>query len=350
VDSEVALETRNDHVDVALYRQVRRNRFFAVNRVGAGVHSVSGFTRHLVELEDWVRFELGLRGDLAFFDVDDRLPVQTGDAQFAAELIRGNENDALVSPKVNVIFGPWSNTEVYLNFGTGFHSNDARAAVSQGADPLVQSIGYEIGSRSRQFGRLDLAAALWLLDLDSELVFSGDAGTVEPSPGSRRWGIDFETRLRAADWLFLDYDLSYTDPRFRASGGAVPLAPTLIMNGGLTAELDNGFSAALRIRFVDDRPADEDRTLYASGYTLLDLLARYRWRNVEATLDFLNLLDRDWREAQFEDTSCVRGELGSAPGCSPLGNLGTNVDDVVPDIHFTPGNPFWLRGGITVYF
>ncbi len=65
------------------------------------------------------------------------------------------------------------------------------------------------------------------------------------------------------------------------------------MNGGLTLDLHNGFSAALRVRFLDDRPAIEDRSLTARGYTLLDPIARYPWRNVEASLALLNLTDTD---------------------------------------------------------
>jgi hypothetical protein len=38
------------------------------------------------------------------------------------------------------------------------------------------------------------------------------------------------------------------------------------MNGGLTANFGNGFEAAFRIRYLDDRPATEDRTLPARGY------------------------------------------------------------------------------------
>src|SRR5262249_33934640 len=148
-------------------------------------------------------------------------------------------------PKVNLVLGPWYDTEYYANFGYGFHSNDARAVVPNmpvggttslpNTSPLAQGYGYELGARTRQFDRVDAAAALWLIDLDSELVFSGDNGTFEASGATRRWGIDFETRYQFTDWLFADYDLTYADPRFK-NGDAIPLAPTLIMNGGLTAE------------------------------------------------------------------------------------------------------------------
>jgi hypothetical protein len=255
----------------------------------------------------------------------------------------------------------------------GFHSNDARNALLAKSNPqesgglqspLTQAIGYELGARTRQFDRLDAAAALWLLDLSSELVFSGDAGNQEtgaggsfqPAGATRRWGVDFETRYQFTDWLFFDYDLSWADARFRTGqvpGGAVPLAPTFLMNSGLTTEFANGFSAAFRVRYLGDRWANEERTLPARGYTLVDLLGRYRWRNVEAQLSLLNLTDTDWREAQFDDQSCVESQVGSIGDCalaSPLKQGGAVANAGLDGIHFTPGNPINVRGGIAIYF
>ncbi|MDZ7378320.1 MAG: TonB-dependent receptor [candidate division KSB1 bacterium] len=383
--TRVALETRHDHVHLHLYRQVRRQRFFTVNAVAVEERSLGAFGDQQVFLTDWLRLEVGLRGDVFFFDGRDRLPPGVGlfdplaetcvgqnDPNFCAVRIHGSVTDSIVSPKANLILSPLETTDVYLNFGTGFHSNDARNAILAKnypslagplRSPLTRSLGYEVGTRTRQFDCVDLAAALWLLDLDSELVFSGDAGnqqtgaggTFEPAGKTRRWGIDFEARYEATQWLLLDYDLAYADPRFRKTGEAIPLAPTLLMNGGITVRPRDDFEAALRVRYLGDRPAIEDRSLTARGYTLVDLLARYRWRNVEASLALLNLLDRDWREAQFSDTSCLLEELQDParhPGtpCSIRPGLQGTHEDPAPDIHFTPGNPFWARGGIAVYF
>ena len=104
---------------------------------------------------------------------------------------------------------------------------------------------------------------------------------------------------------------------------------------------------------------------------MLDLIARYRWRNIEASLALLNLTDTDWREAQFADSSCVRREVkpdGSFQNGDPcIGRLGKQIGhtrtimlangktrtvdvDAPSDIHFTPGNPFGVRAGLKLYF
>ena len=47
----------------------------------------------------------------------------------------GSEDDVIASPKLTFVFGPWKKTELYLNIGTGFHSNDARGATLS-VDPV----------------------------------------------------------------------------------------------------------------------------------------------------------------------------------------------------------------------
>ena len=360
LESVLAFETRNDDVDVAVYRELRRNRFFTITRTHVEERSFSGYWGQTIFFTDWLRFEGGLRGDWFVFDVTDRLPSQNQLPPTAGPLMPGDgpfrigarSTDGIVSPKANLVLTPHPSTDVYLNYGNAFHSQDARSvaqakqADGQDFKAIVPSLGYEIGVRTRQLdGRLDAAAALWLIDLESEVVFCGDCGTIEGTGTSfdeagptRRWGVDFEARYQITRWLDADYDLSYADPRFK-NGDAIPIAPTLFMNGGLTAKFGNGFEAAFRVRFLDDRPAIEDRSLTARGYLIMDIIAKYRWRNVEASLGLLNLADFDWQEAVFADTSVTKCEL-----------TGRCRRDNRPDIHFTPGDPFGVRAGLKVFF
>ena len=91
---------------------------------------------------------LGVRGDILNFNVDDLNPANSG-----------NKTGTAVSPKASMIFGPWADTELYLNGGFGFHSEDARgstttvnpAPLSSPTTPLpvlYQTKGAEIGART----------------------------------------------------------------------------------------------------------------------------------------------------------------------------------------------------------
>ena len=49
----------------------------------------------------------------------------------------------------------------------------------------------------------------------------------------------------------------------------------------------------------------------------------------------------------------MRGEVGSNADCSLQLTVEARqhaIEAGVEGIHFTPGNPFWVRGGIAVYF
>src|SRR5262249_59416601 len=102
---------------------------------------------------------------------------------------------ALVSPKGGITIGPWRGTELYINAGAGFHSNDARGTtVTRDADgnpvervtPLVRAKGAELGLRTVALPHLQGTLSIWMLRLDSELVFAGDTAITEPSRASER--------------------------------------------------------------------------------------------------------------------------------------------------------------------
>ena len=338
LESAAGFETRNDKADVGLFRQQRRQRFATTQKAEVWENAFSGYTQHELFVREWLRFIAGLRGDVFVFYVKDHSSREA--------------TDGIVSPKASLIVSPftnpaslWCQTDLFLNFGMGYHSNDARDAVQPGGSGLARSTGAEIGARTRLYNRVELASSLWWLDLGSELVFVGDEGTTEQRGPTRRWGVDFEIRVEVLPWLLLDYDLTYSDPRFRVTGEVIPLAPTLLMNGGLTAYPIENFSAALRVRFLDDRAANEDRSVIARGYTLIDLLMRYRWRNIEVSFDVLNLADTNWRETQFATASCLRHEVGADRRC-PLNGGGPGIADT----NIVSGYGLNVRSGLTVFF
>ena len=99
-----------------------------MNDVYVQEHSFSGYWAQQIFFTDWLRFEGGLRGDFFFFDVEQpaaaaRAPIPNFDAVY----LNGYTTAGLPSPKANLILTPLEDTELYLNFGRGFHSNDARS-------------------------------------------------------------------------------------------------------------------------------------------------------------------------------------------------------------------------------
>ncbi|MGE5793834.1 MAG: TonB-dependent receptor, partial [Bacteroidota bacterium] len=187
----LGLQLRRDRMaPVALYSTAARERLSTTREDDVTVASAGLYASNTIEWSTWFRTVAGLRADYVHFDVASDNPENSG-----------KESDTIVSPKLSLIFGPWANTEYFLNWGQGFHSNDARGTTItvdpktgepvQRVDPLVRTTGYEAGLRSRLLPGLTTSLALWRLEQDSELLFVGDAGTTEPSRPSERYGVEW---------------------------------------------------------------------------------------------------------------------------------------------------------------
>src|SRR5205807_6123168 len=124
----------------------------------------------------------------------------------------GTTRRGLASPKGGAIFGPWRNSELYVNAGMGYHSNDARGSVmtrDPSITPLVRAEGAEVGFRSIAIPHVQTTLAVWRLDLGSELLFVGDAGTTKPSRSSERYGVEWTTYARLSPMLTADADIAW---------------------------------------------------------------------------------------------------------------------------------------------
>ncbi|WP_420459131.1 TonB-dependent receptor domain-containing protein [Neolewinella sp.] len=249
---------------------------------------------------------------------------------------RQEQRKAAVSPKLNFLYTANPRTQLYLKTGIGFHANDTRVVLDRGAaDILPLALGADLGAIYRPTDRLFLNAALWYLYLQQEFVYVGDAGIVEPSGETRRLGVDLGLRYQLTDWLFADADVNYALARsINEPEGAdyIPLAPNLTATGGLTV-LRQRLSGGLRYRYVRDRPANEDNSIIAAGYLVVDANANYRLGPLTLGLVIENALDTEWEETQFATTSRLRDE--ALP---------------VEEIHFTPGAPFAVRGTVRYQF
>ena len=78
--------------------------------------TAGAYAENQIEWMPWLRTTVGLRADGSLYRVTDKLDSRNS----------GTANAGLVSPKGTVTLGPWGGTEVYVNAGTGFHSNNAR--------------------------------------------------------------------------------------------------------------------------------------------------------------------------------------------------------------------------------
>lgn len=321
---------RTDDIAVGLYHDSARTRIEARREGLVKQHQLGTYIQQEMSY-DIINLQLGLRADYIGFDVINLLE-ESPSAEGVAEQF-------ILSPKANFSVTPTDGFSFFGHFGYGFHSNDARVVVAaKGADStLPRAIGFETGIRiGKASDLISGSIAAWQLDLQSELVYIGDAGDYEPKGRTRRQGIDLEFRITPLEWLALGADMTLSRGRFLdlAEGkNFIPLAPNLTLTANAVANFD-GFSTALRLRMLDDRPANESNTVTALGYEVVDLSAGYRITpNIELYANIENLFDAVWNEAQFDTESRLRGEAES-----------------VSELHYTPGTPRSIRVGMTYTF
>lgn len=303
------VETRIDDIDeVGLYSSQARVRTGVFRSDAVEEHSVSSYWENKIQWTEHLRTVAGLRYDYFHFDVD---PLAAAN-ESTLELNGGTANDDIITGSLSVIYEINPNYESYISIGQGFHSNDARGTTIQvdpttgdaidSVDPLVDTLGYEIGLRGFITDKLNASVALWHLDIDSELLFVGDEGTTEDTGvSSQREGIEATMYYAFNDAWALDLEYAYTNARLdSAIDGSFNISGALesVFSAGLNAKINNDITGQLRVRHFDDYPLDGGETADAS--TVVNLRMGYRVNEkVNLTLDVLNLLDSDDHDVEY---------------------------------------------------
>ncbi|HZX25887.1 MAG TPA: TonB-dependent receptor, partial [Telluria sp.] len=143
----VGLQLQNDNIHNGLYHTKAQQRIDSTRSDHIVESSLGLYAENATSWMPGLRTIAGLRLDRYRFDVQSDLAANSGSATATR-----------ISPKLNVVFGPWRDTEYYLNFGRGFHSNDARGTTisvdpktgdaAERVTPLARSQGYEAGVRT----------------------------------------------------------------------------------------------------------------------------------------------------------------------------------------------------------
>ena len=332
---------RDDIGEVGLYDTLARVRTATVRRDRVQQSSLGLWTQGEWQLTPKLRSVLGLRWDRQAADVQSSIPANSG--QSAA---------TLSSPKATLVYSPTPQTDLYANWGRGFHSNDARGTVMR-ADPrdptlvvtpataLVAATGHEVGARQRWHEQLSTTVALWVLKLNSELLFVGDAGTTQASRPSLRKGIELTGNWQPARAWDIDADLSLSRARFTnpdAAGDFIPGSMERVASVGITYQ-SGPWTVGARMRHFGPRALIEDNSIRGSASTLVNLKTGYRLGpNAELALEVFNLFNRQTNDTEYAYASRLPGEAAFVEGRTPN------------TLHVHPSLPRTARVGLKVWF
>lgn len=334
---QVGLDARCDYIDpVALIHTVKRKRLndWTVDTVTET--KVAPWVDLDSRLLPWMKLYLGLRYD--YINNNDRSEDTTNS---------GSSGAGMLSPKASLTLGPWAKTEFYVDYGEGFHSNDARGTtatidVKGGGDTISKtavfskSRGAEVGVRNESVPGLQSTFALWLLDFSSELVWDADEGAPEPAGATRRMGFELSEHYQPLPWLLFDLDAALSQARFidpDTAGQYVPEAIESAVSAGISLHKLGPFSASLFMRYFGPRALDQHNSVRSAGSMLFN--GQIAWdlnRTVRITLDVFNILNAKVDDMAYYYPTRLRGE--------PAGG--------VNDIDFHPAEPVGVRCGLTI--
>ena len=310
-ENQVGVQLQNDNISNALLNTKARQPLSTTRRDHIVEGSVGVWFDNSVRWTPTFRTVAGLRADSFRFDVSSDRAQNSG-----------TRTAGIVSPKLNLIFGPWAKTEFYVNLGSGFHSNDARGSVisvdpktNDPADrvtPLARSKGFELGLRTSVLPGLQTSLSVYRLNLDSELVFVGDAGTTEAGRPSRRVGFELANYYKLGDWLTVDADIAFAQARFRnaaAEGNRIPGAVEGVASVAVAVDNLGPWFGALQFRYFGPRPLIEDNSVRSKATALLNGRIGYKISpKVHVELEGFNLTDRKVSAIDYYYTSRLPGE------------------------------------------
>ena len=233
VENTFGLQFRNDWIHNGLFQSEDRARLDKTDSsTGTTLPATTqadrftdtqpgAYAENRMQWSQEFRSVAALRGDLDYFNV----------TSLVNKANRGAAHKLLPSPKLSLIFGPWSKVEFYAEGGFGFHSNDGRGT-TQTVEPvsaehpypntpaeripaLIPSKGAEIGARTAAAAHLESTFSLWYLRSASELQQDGDTGgTTASRQPSNRYGVEFANYYAPRDHLAFDFDLANSRARF----------------------------------------------------------------------------------------------------------------------------------------
>jgi outer membrane cobalamin receptor len=312
----------------SLYRTTARVRTSAISENAVDVISADIWGDITLHWSDRFRTILGLRADYLDGEVD--TPVAAN---------QGSDSGVQWSPKVSIAYQVSDNFELYAGAGYGFHSNNIIGVV-QTADPVAgtpvdsptlfsESRGGEIGVRWEPGSNLNVSAAAFILDFDSELIYVGDAGISEPSDPTRRYGIETAVFWNPVDWLAIDASYAYSHSRFKDAPANLDRVPNTVEGvaaAGITWLPGDGWEGSLRVRYLGPAPLIEDNSVRSDSTTLVNAGIGKEFGRFKVEFDVLNLLEAEDYDMVYFYESQLATE--AAP---------------VEDIHFHPTHPRTLR-------
>lgn len=327
LDLHAGINSRNDKTFIVLANQTKRTTRDTITSGTVLQHNLAGYADATMHVTDKFTINTGWRIDYFIFNFKENNEPN----------LSGKKSLHRISPKLNFSYQLPCNVLLFWKNGIGFHSNDARSIViNKTSNSLPRAYGSEVGSEFKLGKNTLIHSAVWGLYLESELVYVGDEGVVETNSPTMRVGIDLSVRTQFTKNLIADVDINYNHARLTdAPKGEnyIPLAPAFTSAGGVTYTSNLGWYGSLRYKHIRSRAANENYSITAKGFFIVDAVGGYKFKKMELGCAIENVLNSEWNQAQFDTESRMKQEQAA-----------------VSELHFTPGTPFFAKAFLKINF
>jgi hypothetical protein len=308
--------------DTLSFKLGAEGRVDEINPVGLD-KTTAGVTREIVGAFDVNEKSLGVYSEAVWRPID-RLMVIGGlrgdwynfrtTGLSGASSWSGEASDDILTAKIGANYEVLDGLALYANWGQGFHSNDARG-VTNPTDPapgLVKGEFEEVGARIER-GGLIVTAVYWWSSIDSELIYVGDAGAVEPSDPSKRNGYELTAFWRPASWLALDGVWTGSEARYVGLPPGEDFVPGALESAGefgATAIFPE-WNASARLRYLGPHALIEDNSVRGEETLLVNVRAAWTPGNFggfEIYGELLNAFDSDAHDIDYFYPTRLPGE------------------------------------------
>ncbi|WP_231958828.1 TonB-dependent receptor [Altererythrobacter sp. B11] len=302
----VGAEARMDNIDPVGLDHTRAGEFLSTR----GAFTVDESSLGLYGEAIWRPLDRlmvigGLRGDFYRFETK---------AAGGPNSWGGTAKDQLVTPKFGVNYTVAPGLAVYANYGQGFHSNDARGVTSP-TDPapgLVRGNFKEVGARIEK-GGLIFTGVYWWSSIDSELIYVGDSGAVEPSDPGKRHGYELTAFWKPNSWLAVDGVWTGSTARYKGLPAGENYVPGALESSGElgVSAVFREFNLSGRVRHLGPHALIEDNSQRGSPTTTVNLRAAYTpqdFYGIEVYAELLNALDSKGDDIDYYYVTRLPGE------------------------------------------
>lgn len=221
-----------------------------------------------------------------------------------------DNNLNVFSPKAGALYTLAPGYDLFGNVGSGFQLPDEFAKFDNPDLKPTRLVSYELGTRFRPSPRIRGSLAWFITDSRDEVVTMIDPvrGPLLVNKGkTRRQGFEGELSVAITQALMAFGNYTYNDARYKDfidsgsdfSGKRIVGVPRHLFSAGFDYLDPQGFGGRLTVRGIGERMLTDDNTQSTGGYTVVDVLAYYRWKGYTFDIKASNILDKRYSDAVF---------------------------------------------------